>query len=146
MSLYGIFAVMVFLEMVTFFWVASEIGWGWAILIVLGTAVVGAMVVRRAGVSVFRRVRQKVDQGQMPGSELSDGFALLMAGVLLITPGFIADVAGLLLLLPAVRAVVYRFSSKRFSNRFTVVTSSYRMIERDQIGGEIIDIEPEDDL
>lgn len=146
MSLYGIFAVMVFLEMVTFFLVATEIGWGWAILIVLGTAVVGAMVVRRAGVAVFRRVRQKVDQGQMPGSELSDGFAMLMAGVLLITPGFIADVAGLLLLLPAVRGLVYRFSSKRFSNRFTVVTSSYRALGRDRIGGEIIDIEPEDDL
>lgn len=146
MSLYGIFAVMVFLEMVTFFLVASEIGWGWAILIVLGTAVIGAMVVRRAGVAVFRRVRQKVDQGQMPGSELSDGFAMLMAGVLLMTPGFIADLVGLLLLLPAVRGVVYRFSAKRFSNRFTVVTSSYRMTGRDQIGGEIIDIEPEDDL
>ncbi len=146
MSLYGIFAVMVFVEMVTFFVVATEIGWGWAILIVLGTAVIGGMVVRRAGVAAFRRVRGKIDQGEMPGRELSDGFVMLMAGVLLITPGFIADLAGLLLLLPAVRDVVYRFSSKRFSHRFTVITSSSRASGREQITGEIIDIEPEDDL
>lgn len=153
MSLYGLFAVTVFLEMLTFFWVASRIGWGWAIIVILATAVVGVMVVRRAGVAVFRRVRAKVDQGQMPGRELSDGFVMLVAGVLLITPGFIADVAGLLLLVPAIRDVVYRFSSKRLNNRFTVITSSYTTSRRSTRGelsqgnvieGEIIDVEPDD--
>lgn len=153
MSLYGLFAVTVFLEMLTFFWVASSIGWGVASIVVLATAAAGVMVVRRAGVAVFRRVRAKVDQGQMPGRELSDGFVMLVAGVLLITPGFIADVAGLLLLVPAIRDVVYRFSSKRLNNRFTVITSGYTTSRRstagelsqgDVIEGEIIDVEPED--
>ena len=153
MSLYGLFAVMVFLEMLTFFWVASWIGWGWAILIVLGTAVGGIMVMRRAGVAVFRRMRAKFDQGQMPGRELSDGFTMLVAGVLLITPGFIADIVGLLLLVPAFRDVVYRFSSKRLSTRFTVITSNYSTGRQPTLGevtqgnvieGEIIDIDPED--
>lgn len=146
MSLYGLFAVMVFLEMITFVWVGSSIGWGWAILIVLTTAVVGAAVVRRAGVAVWRRVRARIDQGQVPGRELGDGFAMLVAGVLLITPGFIADVSGLLLLLPPVREAVYRFSVRRFGNRYTVITSSRRAIGHERFIGEIIDIEPEDDL
>lgn len=148
MSLYGMFALMVLVEMLVFFWVASSIGWGWALLIVLGTAVIGGMVVRRAGVAAFRRVRDKIDRREMPGRELSEGFTLLVAGIFLITPGFIADVAGLLLLVPAVREVVYRFSSKRVGRRFTVITTTYSSGGRPVLGdpsqGEIIDVEPED--
>jgi UPF0716 protein FxsA len=144
MSFFGVFAVVAVLEMATFFWVQSWIGLGWALGIALATALIGSYLVKRAGLSVLGRMRSKVDQGRLPGRELSDGAAVLVAGAFLISPGFITDTIGFLLLVPRVRDLVYRFVTKRFSSRVTVFTSNFTTTPRDPIIGEVIDIEPED--
>jgi UPF0716 protein FxsA len=61
-----------------------------------------------------------MSQGQLPGRELSDGAAILVSGACLISPGFITDVLGLLLLIPAVRALIHGILSKRLPARMTV--------------------------
>jgi UPF0716 protein FxsA len=144
MSFFGVFALVAVLEMATFFWVQSWIGLGWALGIALATALIGSYLVKRAGLSVLGRMRSKVDQGRLPGRELSDGAAVLVAGAFLISPGFITDTIGFLLLVPKVRDLVYRFVTKRFSSRVTVFTSNFTTAPRDPIIGEVIDIEPED--
>lgn len=146
MRFFGVFALIAVLEMATFFWVQSWIGLGWALGIALATALIGSYLVKRAGLSVLGRMRSKVDQGRLPGRELSDGAAVLVAGAFLISPGFITDTIGFLLLLPMVRDLVYRLITKRFSGRVTVFTSNFTTGTRDPIIGEVIDVDAEDDL
>jgi UPF0716 protein FxsA len=69
--------------------------------------------------------------------------AILVAGAFLISPGFITDTLGFLLLLPPIRDVIHRVLSKRWSDRVTVFTSNFET-PRQPIHGEIIDIDPED--
>jgi UPF0716 protein FxsA len=144
MSFFGIFAVVAVLEMATFFWVQSWIGLGWALGIALATAFIGSILVKRAGLSVLGRIKSRMNQGGLPGRELSDGAAVLVAGAFLISPGFVTDTVGFLLLLPAGRDLVYRFVTKRFSSRVTVFTSNFTSATREPIIGEVIDIEPDD--
>jgi UPF0716 protein FxsA len=117
------FAVLSLAEMATFFWVQSWIGLGWALGIAVATALIGSYLVRRAGLSVLGRIRDKLNEGSLPGRELVDGAAILVAGAFLISPGFITDTLGFLLLVPAVRGLIYRIVSKRFANRVSVFSS-----------------------
>lgn len=144
MRFFAIFALVAIAEMATFFWVESWIGLGWALLLALATAFIGSVLVRRAGISVLARLRQKVNRAELPGRELSDGAAILVSGAFLISPGFITDTLGFLLLLPPVRDLIYRIVSKRFMSKVTVVTSGFQGPPRETIEGEVIDIDPED--
>ncbi len=150
MKLVLLFTVVALAEMAAFIWVGSMIGFGWALGIALVTAVLGSVLVRRAGVSVWGRFRGKVNQGVLPGRELSDGAAILVSGAFLISPGFITDTLGFLLLIPAVRDMIYRNITKRLSGRVNVLTGN-RRIRADWPGGtqevlqyEIIDAETDD--
>jgi UPF0716 protein FxsA len=148
MRFLALFGLIALAEMATFFWVESRIGLGWALGLALATAVIGSALVRRAGISVLGRIQQKISQSQMPGRELSDGAAILVSGAFLISPGFITDALGFLLLVPIVRDRIYRVVSKRLTSRFTVFTATgqtYRSGRADPppTGGEIIDIDPE---
>lgn len=144
MRFLALFALIALAEMATFFWVESRIGLGWALGLALATAVIGSYLVRRAGISVLGRLRRKVNEGRLPGRELSDGAAILVSGAFLISPGFITDTLGFLLLLPPVRDLMYRAVSKRFRSRVTVFTSNFGPPSRDPLHGEVIDVDPED--
>ena len=75
-----------------------------ALLVVI--SLVGVVVVKRQGLTVLGRMRRDVDAGTDPSRALLDGFLILVAGALLVFPGFVTDAAGVLLLIPPVRAVV----------------------------------------
>lgn len=106
--------------MMVFLWIGSRIGFGWALGIALVTAILGSYLVRRAGMAVWRRFRRRLDHGELPGREMVHGAAILVAGALLISPGFMTDIAGFLLLVPAVRDLAYRKLSSRLSSRVNV--------------------------
>lgn len=138
-----LFALIALAEMATFFWVESWIGLGWALGLALATAIIGSYLVRQAGVSVWARIRGRLNEGRIPGRELSDGAAILLAGAFLISPGFITDTLGFLLLLPPVRELIYGIVSKRVTSRVTVIPSGFGGPRPDTSGGEVIDIEPD---
>ncbi len=138
------FAVIAIAEMATFFWVESRIGLGWALLLALATALIGSYLVRRAGLSVLGQIRQKMNRAELPGRELSHGAAILVAGAFLISPGFITDTLGFLLLLPAVREMIHGAVSKRLTSKVTVMTTNFQTQPREVIQGEVIDIDPDD--
>lgn len=123
MRLFALFTVVALAEMATFFWVESRIGLVWALGLAVATALIGSVLVRRAGLSVLAEIQRKVAAAQLPGRELTHGAAILVAGAFLISPGFITDTLGFLLLVPPVRDVIHRVVSKRLSGRMTVVTS-----------------------
>jgi UPF0716 protein FxsA len=80
---------------------------------------VGAWLVKREGLGVLHRARQRLDAGAVPGRELVDGVMILFAGALLLTPGFLTDVVGILLLLPPVRATLRVAASRTLQRRIT---------------------------
>ena len=133
-----VFAIISVAEIATFIAVEGRIGLGWSLLIALGTAVIGSILVRRAGAAAWARLRSKVAAGGVPGREVGDGAAILVAGALLISPGFLTDAIGFALLVPAVREVLYRRITSRLGRgmRIYVAGGPYSVNE-----GEIIDVE-----
>ncbi len=82
----------------------SEIIGGWStIALVVITALIGAKLVKQQGTDALRNVQLQMAQGQMPAQELFSGLCVIIAGVLLVTPGIMTDIFGFLLLTPAIR-------------------------------------------
>ncbi|RMD60721.1 MAG: FxsA family protein [Alphaproteobacteria bacterium] len=101
------------LEIAVFIQVGGVIGlWPTLALVVL-TAMVGTHQLRAQGLATLARARAEMDRGNLPTRELFDGACLLIAGVLLLTPGFVTDTVGLLLFVPAVRNWLRRALAKR---------------------------------
>lgn len=84
-------------------------------------SVVGAWLAKREGLGVLRRMQRSIDSGRVPGTELVDGFLILLAGALMLTPGFLTDILAILLLLPPVRAVVRRELRRRVARRIQII-------------------------
>lgn len=82
-----------------------------ALLIVISA--VGAWLVKHQGLRVWRRFNEQVQRGAVPSKEIADGVMLLIAGALMLAPGFITDVIALSLMLPPVRAVVRTLVERR---------------------------------
>ena len=89
--------------------VGDMIGALWTVLLVLMTAVIGVNLLRLQGMSTLSRAQQNMAQGQVPAMEMMEGVALAIAGILLITPGFITDSIGFLLLLPVTRRAIIHY-------------------------------------
>ena len=101
--------------------VGSEIGVANTIGVLLVVSVVGAWLVKREGMSVWRRFQRSVEAGAVPGKEIADGVMILFAGALLMSPGFLTDVLGIALLLPPVRAVVRGMLMKQAARRAGII-------------------------
>ena len=84
------------------------------VLLVITTGFLGAWLARMEGLNTMIKVRQNLNQGLMPAEDLLDALIILIAGLVLITPGLLTDTAGLLLLWPHTRNMFKRFLRKKF--------------------------------
>jgi UPF0716 protein FxsA len=91
--------------------------------LLLLVSVLGAWLVKQQGVGAMARIRQQRMAGQIPAAEVFDGALILVAGVLLLIPGFVTDALGLLLLFPPVRGGVRAFVSRRVRANVDLVRS-----------------------
>lgn len=89
--------------------VGEAIGAFWTVMLVILTALVGVSLLRIQGMSTLMRAQQNMSHGQIPAMEMMEGIALAIAGILLITPGFITDFIGFLCLVPASRQAIIRY-------------------------------------
>lgn len=101
--LFVLFIIIPIIEISVLMQVGAVLGLWPTIAIVIFTAWLGAKYVRQQGLSTLNSVQTKMAQGQMPSDEIVTGLMLLVAGVFLVTPGFVTDIFGLSLLIPAVR-------------------------------------------
>ena len=102
--------------------VSGSIG-GWQTIgLVVLVSVVGAWLVRRSGLGVWAQMRAKLAQGQLPAKELVEGVLILIAGALMLTPGFLTDAIGLLLLFPPTRVLVRAWLIGRFKSKVTPIS------------------------
>lgn len=121
-----LFVVLPIVELYVFVQVAQ--GWGFfnALGLIVLVSILGVAVVRHQGLRVWRRFQEQVLARQVPDREIADGVALLVAGVLLIVPGFVTDAVGVLLLLPPVRAGLRALLVRRAgTGRIRVIRATY---------------------
>jgi UPF0716 protein FxsA len=104
-----------FLEIAGFVIVGREIGVLYTLTLVIASGILGAILLRIQGFGVMARIRRELDTGGDPGREVAHGAMIMLAGVLLLIPGFVTDIIGLLLFLPPVRDIAWRFLRSRVS-------------------------------
>ena len=124
-SLFGVLIVLFFIlwplaELFVLVKVAEAIGVLYAILLLLVSWPVGTWVLRSEGRAAWRRLSAAVAAGRAPGREVLDGALVLVGGLLLIIPGFISDVFGLIALLPPTRALLRRLLARNLQSRVVV--------------------------
>ncbi len=148
-----LFVVVPIVEIYFIIQVTHVIG-GWETLgLLIVESLLGAWLMKRQGIGVLNRIGQAIDQHRAPGKELIDGFLILLAGVLMLTPGFVTDVLGFLLLLPPTRAfvrrvLVARFKQGRYGRMFTMVSGPGRTTSTRFVGsfpaGDVQDVHGHD--
>jgi UPF0716 protein FxsA len=101
-----LFIVVPIVELAVIIQVGQAIGVLNTIAVLLLVSAVGAWLVKREGLAVWGRFQRQVQMGVVPSREMADGVLILVAGALLLSPGFVTDIFGILLLLPPVRAAI----------------------------------------
>ena len=104
--LFLLFVVVPVLELMVIVQVGQSLGAWNTVAVLLIDSLVGAWLVKHQGLGLIRKSRERLRNGEMPGEEISAGIAVLFAGALMLTPGFVTDAVGLLLLIPPVRHVL----------------------------------------
>ncbi|MGB0494907.1 MAG: FxsA family protein [Kangiellaceae bacterium] len=104
--LFILFILVPIIEIGVFIQVGDQLGLGATIAIVIITAVIGVNLLKQQGFVAMRDIQNSLNQGKMPALELAAGAQLLFAGGLLLTPGFVTDSIGFLLMVPAIRMAV----------------------------------------
>ena len=101
-----VFVVAPLIELAVIVQVAGTIGVLDTVGLLILISIVGGWLARREGLGVLRRIQTALDRGQAPSTELVDGGLILLAGALMIAPGFVGDVLALLLLIPPTSALI----------------------------------------
>ena len=97
--------------------VGSVIGPWWTIALLVVDSIVGAWLIRREGARAWRALTTALQGGRMPAREIADGALILVGGTLMLTPGFVTDVAGILVILPMTRPVARRVLTRVVERR-----------------------------
>ncbi len=97
------------LEIGVLVWAGNWIGPWWVILLIITTGVIGAWLAKQQGLETIRNIQMSMQSGQMPQDVLLDGACILIGGAFLLTPGFITDTIGFLLLIPGTRTPIKGF-------------------------------------
>ncbi len=116
-----LFIVVPIAELYVIIQVGEAIGVVPTLLLLLLDAILGSLLLRHQGRGAWRRFNEAIAQRRFPGKEVADGVLIVIGGTLLLAPGFLTDIVGLLLLIPPTRAIA-RAVLKRFTiGRFTVI-------------------------
>ena len=108
-----LFILVPFTEIALFIKLGSSLGTFNTLLLVIATAVLGAWLVRQQGFQTLANIRNQMSAGHLPAMEMAEGVALLFAGALLLTPGFLTDTIGFCLLTPPVRRAWIKFLGRQ---------------------------------
>jgi UPF0716 protein FxsA len=143
--LFALLAVPI-LEIAVFVKVGGELGLGLTIAIVILTAIAGTTLLRHQGLATLHKVQESLNAGIFPMTEVFDGICLLVAGALLLTPGFVTDSVGLLLFIPPVRRYLRVLIGRRLvaAGRLKPANDDGEMGGLGVIDGDYVDITRKD--
>jgi UPF0716 protein FxsA len=134
LALVALFIVVPLAELYVILKVGDAIGAVPTIALLAADSVLGSMLLRAQGRSVWRRFNETMAGGRVPHRELIDGVLVIFGGAFLITPGFLTDIVGLILLIPPSRALVRRLVARRLGRRIVGARDG-------RTGGEPFDVE-----
>jgi len=141
-----LFVVVPIAELFLLIQLGQVVGPWWTILILIADAALGSWLVKREGGRTWQALQDALAAHRMPARELADGALVLVGGTLLITPGFLSDIAGLFCILPftrpLARRVLARVITRRLSQRLSPVRPpASRPGDRRVVRGEVVDDE-----
>ncbi len=147
-----LFIVVPIAELAVIIQVGQQIGVLWTVAILIADSLLGAALMRSQGRIAWRRFNEATAAGRVPAREVLDGALVIFGGALLLTPGFITDIFGLILLIPPTRALVRVVLARRLAHRMVAsMTQSRSPGPRSQsrsrsdydVEGSAVDLDPE---
>ena len=145
-----LFIVVPIAELAVIIQVGQAIGVWWTIAILVADPILGSLLMRSQGRAAWRRFNEALQAGRAPAREVLDGVLVIFGGALLLTPGFLTDIFGLVLLIPPTRAVVRAVLVRRFADR--MIASATRRApgprprprgHQGDVEGTAVDVDPD---
>jgi UPF0716 protein FxsA len=115
------FIVVPIIEIFVLIQVGQVIGPWWTILLLIADSILGTWLIKREGGRAWQALRSALNSGRMPAKELADGALILVGGTLMLTPGFVTDAFGILLILPFTRPVFRRLLATVVTKKLLVL-------------------------
>jgi UPF0716 protein FxsA len=139
-----LFIVVPIAELAVIIQVGQAIGVWWTIAILIADSILGSVLMRAQGRAAWRRFNDAVRAGRVPAREVLDGALIVFGGLLLLTPGFLTDILGLVLLIPPTRAVVRAVLVRRLEHRMVRAATAQRSRSRTHdVEGTAVDVDSE---
>jgi len=120
-----LFTIIPFVELIVLIEVGKQIGTITTLIIIILTGILGASLARAQGFLVMSRIRDDLSMGKIPADALIDGLLILIGAIVLLTPGFITDIIGFLLLIPVTRAALREPLRRYFKNKIQTSSQFY---------------------
>jgi UPF0716 protein FxsA len=143
--LVALFILVPIAELAVIIQVGQAIGVWWTILLLVADSILGSLLMRSQGRAAWRRFNEALRVGRVPGREVADGVMVIFGGALLLTPGFLTDIFGLLFLLPPTRALIRRVFLRQAMKRITVsmagAQAPYAGRRSDDVEGTAVDVD-----
>lgn len=117
LKLFLLFTLIPVIELFLLIQLSSFLGPLSTIILVIATGFAGASLARLQGMQTIIKIQENYRQGIMPGDEIIDAFLILVAGIVLITPGLLTDISGILLLVPKTRKIFKNFIRREFEKK-----------------------------
>src|ERR1700754_85764 len=144
--LVALFILVPIAELAVIIQVGQAIGVWWTIALLIADSILGSLLMRSQGRIAWRRFSDAIGAARVPAREVADGVLVICGGALLLTPGFLSDIIGLLFLLPPTRAAIRRIFLRQAMKRITVsmggVTMPPRGYRSDDVEGTAVDVDP----
>ena len=118
-KLFFLFTLIPVIELALLIEIGSKIGVLNTVVIVILTAIIGAYMVRTEGMGVMFRIQKNMQEGVFPGAEMINGAMILVAGALLLTPGFFTDIFGFLMVIPLSRSYISNWIKKYIEKKMS---------------------------
>ena len=141
LALLVVFIIVPLAELYVIFKVGDAIGIGWTVALLAADSLIGSLLLRSQGRAVWRRFNETLETGRMPHREVIDGVMVIFGGAFLLTPGFLTDIVGVLLLLPPTRAIARRMVMRRLGRRVAGGVAG-RATRRFDVDGTATEYEP----
>lgn len=125
--LFFLFVTFPLIELILILMIGQRIGVGATLAVILLTGIIGVYLARTQGLKALARYQEAIQQGKIPHEAIIDSLLILVAGVLLVIPSFLADGLGVLLLLPPVRALIRGYLKKSIQEKITVAQQDMGM-------------------
>jgi UPF0716 protein FxsA len=138
-ALIAAFIVVPIVEIYVIIQVGQVIGAWWTIVLLVADSIFGSWLVRREGRRAWQALTTTLQSGRMPSTELTDGALILVGGTLMISPGFVTDVFGILLILPFTRPLARRLLSRVVARRLLDVRRPGSGPDGPVVRGEVVD-------